>query len=267
MQAYFLTDHRFAELYAPRWTSPNGDNPNLPNGIWNRRAIRLGAPGSERRFINDMNTAMAQQPEPSTAALCSLITHELSLAEGGSATLSKTYVARTVFRYLPEIRAQKDMLPAVVQAFKSSPTYAYDSLLLTSANARDYGGKITQSLTQSLLREVFAIQKPLVLDAPVAQYVDEKQNVGHANGWEAYYVPGVLVLVGDKSATFSRLLRIRTWPKGSSTYREEFVEVEPQAAAYLDGRVVIREMSYDPIDSIEIYSDKKSDTWTIKHTY
>ena len=91
-------DPRFAARYRPAapditpadWCAEPAPRPT----IWLRRAVERGAPGPERRFLDRLQ----QSPDPA------IIKAEIDAC--GQGTDDCRYIMRTVFRFIPELRAQ-----------------------------------------------------------------------------------------------------------------------------------------------------------------
>jgi len=262
-QESFMRDYRFGELYAPRWTFPNGDNPQLPNGFWHRKDILASSSSHERQWLNIL-LPLIRQKAP-TVKVAEAVKNELAKSTTGSPTLGKTYIARTIYRFLPEIRTQEGMVEALIHSLKKSPTYAYDSLLLSSGSVRDYGGKVLEVLSQSLMREVFGTKAPLRFASPLSNYIPKERAIANQHGWTLAYTPGVLVLHTEDlaHAPHSRWIRIRTWLKGQTSYQEGVSEVDIQGTPYQKGQLVVVEIPTEPLDSLEVYSEGK-ESWTMK---
>jgi hypothetical protein len=110
-------------------------NPSSPDGIWQRNTTAPTAMTTvEYRFARQL----AEHPTPST------IVGEVQRCATGSARDATRclYVTRVAYRLLPILR-RAHRLPALVAAFRHSPSFAYDrSLLESPTDGRWYEGAL-----------------------------------------------------------------------------------------------------------------------------
>jgi hypothetical protein len=128
--AAFLTDRRFAARYVEAH-SPGAQTQAckgsgaVPTGIWIRRDAMRASPSAERRLMD----ALAAQPSVERVA------EELRACQAapGAAASQCAYVARSVYRHLPEFRAQEGAMPRLEEIFQGSRSRDYDLFLLRGA--------------------------------------------------------------------------------------------------------------------------------------
>lgn len=135
---FIYQNPKFSEMYTPLDPSPTSDTKNcnhMPGGIYIRKDILKGSPSAERRFIDIMQQNPSLEAVQAELALCS---------QSGSPT-GCAYVTRTVYRFLPEIRA-KGLFPQVQAAFSQSPSAEYDRAILNAANDGRWSEKVIQYL-------------------------------------------------------------------------------------------------------------------------
>ncbi len=117
-----FADPRFGNLYRPldtrvtRWTRENcKSNPHSLSGYWIRSDIRKSSGLAERRLIDRMTA------DPSSRLL--RVELERCQANQASAAGDCVYIARTAWRFLPELRrrGQADALDGIFAASRTAP--------------------------------------------------------------------------------------------------------------------------------------------------
>lgn len=120
-----FSDPRFSERYIPvrqregRWESC-GDTV-LPVGIWIRKDVQKKSMSPERRLIDDLAKGLNIEILSIELAHCQSRESELDAC---------TYVARTAYRFLPELRLS-GKFDQLLTVFESSRTRDFDDFLLT----------------------------------------------------------------------------------------------------------------------------------------
>lgn len=136
LKTLFL-DPRFRKNYSPiRETSVRygacGDTP-LPKGIWIRKNIARNSQSPERRLMDDM----VQKPSFSRLEREFVDCQEKSNSPSGC-----TYIARTAYRFLPELRAA-GVIKDLNDIFQSSPSKDFDLYLINGyKNAQAYNSAL-----------------------------------------------------------------------------------------------------------------------------
>ena len=150
LQTLFM-DPRFRERYRTvrektvRWGAC-GEAP-LPKGIWVRRDIEKNANSAERRLIDSMKANPSLDRLRSELASCQAKT---------SNTSACTYVARTAYRFLPELRKQSST-KEIESIFAQSRSQAVDQYWVRgSTDAQAY-----QLALSFLIKDYLAQQKSL----------------------------------------------------------------------------------------------------------
>ena len=179
-----LSDPRFARHYkvlyggVPHWWAKTNchRNPESGNAIWMRADILKSSESPERRLIDAMKGG------PSTA----LLRHEIERCRITAVEPHDcAYVARTAYRFLPELRAQGHV-DELEEIFANSPSAPFDLYLVRGY--RD--GQAHQSAIRFILDETIrAIQESAALTArskfdlyvsnDTLYYIDE--SCGHAD--------------------------------------------------------------------------------------
>lgn len=122
-----LSDPRFDDIYAPvrvevtDWTTERcTSNPESLSGVWVRMDVLKSSDSPERRLIDDLSI------DPSTDRL----RDELRRCHPTSTVLHDcVYVARTAYRFLPELRSQ-GLGREVAELFSTSRTREFDQYLV-----------------------------------------------------------------------------------------------------------------------------------------
>lgn len=138
-------DPRFAAMYSQadgpgRKTATCKGGAEVPHGIWVRRDIMRDSSSRERVLSSDL----ARQLSVERVAM------ELDICQRtpGSVPTNCTYVARSVYRMLPEFRARGD-LPRLREIFHASRSADYDLFLVTGADDAHAFRKALTYLTSS----------------------------------------------------------------------------------------------------------------------
>jgi hypothetical protein len=119
-------DARFSERYVlvpgaesvglrARWRS------NIRDGIWFRTAMGRSSRMPERRLYDDLDKRLDTER----------IAAELRTCRQERGPLACVYVARTAYRFIPEL-VSSNRLPEVISLFRSSPSAAYDTSILSA---------------------------------------------------------------------------------------------------------------------------------------
>ncbi len=253
-QKEFLGDYRFKQMYTPRWTTPNQSYPKTPNGLWMRNDVVAGSNSRERVWMEVFAGAVARIA--THADLSAMVRAEVARPAVGAYLTGKTYIARTIYRHLPEIRQREGLLPVLVLALKGSPTFAYDSLTLYSSEVRDYGGKVSALLVQSLMREIFHTSMPLQPEASLENYVPASAILGENAGWRVYYNTGVVIFYAPSTRKAEKpgWVRVRVWMNHDPTPHDVPFEPNISGVPYNGGLVAVTEAPYGQADSVEISS-------------
>ena len=190
-QQDYFRDYRFGELYN-QVSSDFSSVAGLSGGVFHRRDILKNSHCAERRWIDSVNQYLKIKKD--CHGLAWMVERELRQPD--SILLQHTYVARTLFRYLPDIKK----LPGyfyIFKALRNSRTYAYDSLLLASGNMSSYAAKAVPELSKSLLCQIFESKVP-IHNATIEQCtLSEKPTV--LQGELGFYIKqGVLVIIGTE---------------------------------------------------------------------
>lgn len=128
---YLFRDKRFKERYTPvrevrsPWLKKNtAQFPEVKKGLWIRTAVMKGNRSRERRFMDKLQADLSVQTiREELAAISTQNPPESSLTEG------LTYVARTVYRLIPEL-VEKDLYKDVVELFEQSGASDFDLALI-----------------------------------------------------------------------------------------------------------------------------------------
>ena len=192
-QQDYFRDYRFGQQYA-QVTSDFSSMPGLSGGIFHRRDILKGANTAERRWNDSVSHYLTIRQD--CHGLAWMVARELRQPD--TSHLQHTYIARTLFRYLPELKK----LPGyfyIFQALRQSRTYAYDSLLLASGSMPSYATHAIPELSKSLLCQIFDSKVPFH-NASIEQCTAGQEPTARQGEVLFYIRQGVLVIIGPQKS-------------------------------------------------------------------
>jgi hypothetical protein len=144
----FLAGPAFRERYvfvdgSARTPTISCQGGEAAQGLWIRRDVMRGARSPERLLMDDLARAPSVERVERELAACR--------SRGGVATAC-AYVARSVYRVLPEFRA-RGLAPALERIFESSPSREFDLFLVRGASdARAYRALLDRLLNEGAAR-------------------------------------------------------------------------------------------------------------------
>jgi hypothetical protein len=129
-----LTDPRFTAMYAEAF-DPGAhilscQGTAVPTGYWVRRDVMRASRSAERALIDDLRSQPSAERVGAELHACQ--------AAGDASPSKCAYVARSAYRFLPELRARGE-LPALERIFEGSKSRDFDLYLMTGfRDARAY---------------------------------------------------------------------------------------------------------------------------------
>lgn len=165
-----FNDPRFKERYTPirnRWRRWDGgcQESMLPVGVWIRKDIKKGSLSAERTLLDSLREDLAIAPVEAALNSC--------IASGSNASgLSRcAYVARSVFRQLPEFRS-RDESEHLAELFQASPSAGFDEFLVQGY----LGGRRDEGAMALILEHFIAKYEltPVANDGPFEIFMSDK---------------------------------------------------------------------------------------------
>jgi hypothetical protein len=160
---YIFEDKRFKKRYTEIRGFRGGwlmrkciSYPTVKDGLWVRKDILKGADSAERRLID----AMSKKIDPS------LIEKELKICNGQKDPLSCLYVARTIYRFLPQIR-KNNYTKKIEKALAGTKNSDYTTAILNSSKDGRWYLKVIKAVEKFTEKSLYPVNTQKTFSKPL----------------------------------------------------------------------------------------------------